>query len=64
MSYNLNTQVSNNLSSQVSNKIIPQVSNNLCVLMRALIISDEDLDCCNLHNPLAEVMDLSEEDWD
>ena len=32
--------------------------------MRALIISDKDLDRYNLHNPLAEAMDLSEEDWD
>ena len=32
--------------------------------MRALIISDKDLNRYNLHNPLAEAMDLSEEDWD
>ena len=32
--------------------------------MRALLISDKDLDRYNLHNPLAEAMGLSEEDWD
>ena len=32
--------------------------------MRTLLILDEDLDRYNLHNPLAEGMDLSEEDWD
>ena len=32
--------------------------------MHTLIISDEDLDRSSLHNPLAEAMDLSEEDWD
>ena len=32
--------------------------------MGALIISDEDLGRYNLHNPLAEAMDMSDEDWD
>ena len=32
--------------------------------LRALIISDDELDRYNIHNPLAEVMDISEEDWD
>ena len=32
--------------------------------MRALIISDYDLDRYNLHNPLADMMDISNEDWD
>ena len=32
--------------------------------MRAFIVSDDDLDHYNLHNPLAEVMDISDKDWD
>ena len=32
--------------------------------MRALIILDEDLDRYNLHYPLAEAMDMSDEDRD
>lgn len=32
--------------------------------MQALVISNDDLDRYNLHNPLADMLDLSDKDWD